>query len=153
METPTWVRLVIFDLQAVNFKIGQQHSQLTVDTPKHTHKAAESLFCGLKKKSILATICTFSKAMMRHFKKMTISEFKTGILLMTHTKSSHMCVHWACYTCTLTPLCYNQKLQYTEGKKTGCYFSKNGPHLRLKWGLKKMPNVACNTSSFLKILL
>lgn len=45
-------------------------------------------------------------------------------------------------------LCYNQKLQYTEEKK---YFSKKWTPIKThKWGLEKMPNVACNTSSFLK---
>lgn len=51
-------------------------------------------------------------------------------------------------------LCYNQKLQYTEEKKKRKFNiflkKKRTPIKTHKLGLEKMPNVACNTSSFLK---
>lgn len=68
----------------------------------------------------------------------------THLKMRTHTQLN-----------TLSPspfLCYNQKLHCTKKKRKVNIFLKRTPVETYKWGLEKMPNVACNNSSFLNVI-
>lgn len=71
--------------------------------------------------------------------------------------TTHTCTYTCAHTHSSIPspfpsLCYSQKLHCTKIKKRKAnIFLKRTPIETYTWGLEKMPNVACNNSSFFNL--